>query len=252
MTSRTVFAIVLFAAAAGFGLPCARAFGESANTDYKQGQAAEAREDYDTAFEDFQKAYNKDPKDARFRIALSRVRVTASSVHVTKGRKLALAGDSQGALGEFLHAAEIDPGNEAAQQEIARLRQKQGESAPVPEVGLPQPPAEAEQLETIESPPALKPVSNEPLSLHMAEDSKVVYQTVGKAAGINVLFDPDYHSNRIEVDLNNVSLLDALRIVSVMSEHLLAPGHRQYHLRGPEHSHQAAATSTSRPCRPSI
>jgi general secretion pathway protein D len=223
MTSRTIFAIVLLVAAASFGLPCAKVCAESANTDYKQGQVAEAREDYDTAFDDYQKAFNKAPKDARFRIALSRVRVTASSVHVTKGRKLAQAGDTQAALGEFLHAAEIDPGNEAAQQEIARLRQKQGESAPVPEVGLPQPPAEAEQLQTIESPPELKPVSNEPLSLHMAEDSKVIYETVGKAAGINVLFDPDYHSTRFEVDLTNVSLLDALRIVSVMSNTFWRP-----------------------------
>ena len=223
MSSKTAFAMILLAAAAGLGLPCARAFGESANSDFKQGQAAEAREDYDTAFEDFQKAFNKDPRDARFKIALSRVRVTASSVHVTRGRKLAQAGDSQAALGEFLHAAEIDPSNEAAQQEISRLRQKQGENAPVPEVGLPQPPAEAEQLETIESPPELKPVSNEPLSLHMAQDSKVVYETVGKAAGVNVMFDPDYHGTRIDVDLNNVSLLDALRIVSVMSNTFWRP-----------------------------
>ena len=114
-----------------------RLYAESANTDYKQGQAAEAREDYDTAFDDYQKALKKNPKDARFKIALARVRVTASSVHVSNGRKLERAGDTQGALGEFLHAAEIDPSNEAAQQEIARLRQKQGESAPVPDVGLP-------------------------------------------------------------------------------------------------------------------
>ncbi len=223
MKSRTLFAIVLFAAAAGFGLTGAKLFAESANTDFKQGQAAEAREDYDTAFDDFQKAFNKDPKDTRFRIAISRIRVTASSVHVSKGRKLAQAGDSQGALAEFLHAAEIDPGNEAAQQEIAHLRQKQGESAPVSEIGLPEPSAEAAELQSISSPPELKPVSSEPLSLHMAEDAKVVYQTIGKAAGVNVLFDPDYHSTRIDVDLNNVSLLDALRIVSVMSNTFWRP-----------------------------
>jgi general secretion pathway protein D len=223
MTSRTVLAILLFAVAAGFGLSGARLYAESANTDFKQGQAAESREDYDAAFDDFQKAFNKDPRDTRFKIALARVRVTASSIHVTKGRKLAHAGDNQGALGEFLHAAEIDPSNEAAQQEISRIRQKQGGSAPVPEVGLPEPPAEAEELQNIESPPELKPVSNEPLSLHMAEDSKVVYETVGKAAGINVMFDPDYHSTRIDVDLNNVSLLDALRIVGVMSDTFWRP-----------------------------
>jgi general secretion pathway protein D len=223
MTSRTLFAIVLFAAVAGFGLPCARVCAESANADFKQGQAAEAREDYDTAFDAYQKAFNKDPRDTRFRIALSRVRVTASSVHVSKGRKLEQAGDAQGALSEFLHAAEIDPSNEAAQQEIARIHQKQGESAPVAEAGIPQPPAQAEALQSIASPPELKPVSNEPLSLHMAEDSKVVYETVGKAAGVNVLFDPDYHSARIDVDLNSVSLLDALRIVGVMSNTFWRP-----------------------------
>ena len=60
-------------------------------------------------------------------------------------------------------------------------------------------------------------MSNEPLTLHMIEDSKTVYQAIGKAAGINVLFDPDYISKRVQVDLNNVSLLDALRIVGTMS-----------------------------------
>ena len=57
----------------------------------------------------------------------------------------------------------------------------------------------------------------------MTEDAKVVYQAIGKAAGINVLFDPDYNSKRIQVDLNNVSLLDALRIVGTMSNTFWRP-----------------------------
>jgi len=51
----------------------------------------------------------------------------------------------------------------------------------------------------------------------------VVYQAIGKAAGINVLFDPDYTAKRITVDLNNESLLDALRIVGVMSNTFWRP-----------------------------
>ena len=78
-------------------------------------------------------------------------------------------------------------------------------------------PGRQEEIDSIGSPAQLKPMSNEPLTLHMVEDSKVVYQAVGKASGINVLFDPDYISKRIQVDLNNVSLLDALRIVGTMS-----------------------------------
>jgi general secretion pathway protein D len=223
MASRWSFVLALLLAVAGLGFFAARLFAESANSDFKQAQAAESREDYDTAFELYQKAYNRDPKDTRFTIALARIRTTDSSAHITKGRKLFQSGDVQGALAEFLHAAEIDPGNEAAQQEIARVRQRQGANAPAPEVGLPQPAGEAQELDEVEAPPLLRPLTNEPLSLHMAEDAKVVYQAIAKAAGINVLFDPDFNSKRIQVDLNNVSLLDALRIVGVLSDTFWRP-----------------------------
>jgi general secretion pathway protein D len=199
------------------GLSSLRLHAESGSSYFKQGESAEARGDYDTAFDDYQKAYAKDPKDLRFRTALYRVRVTDSAVHVSKGRKLMKAGDEQGALVEFLHAAEIDPGNEAAQQEIAKVRQRQGEQEPRTDAGLPQEAGTQDNLESMGAPAELKPLSNEPVTLHMTEDAKVIYQAVGKAAGVNILFDPDYTSKRIQVDLNNVSLLDALRILGAMS-----------------------------------
>ncbi len=191
---------------------------QSANTLFKRGENAEAKEDYDGAFDLYQKAQAKAPKDLAVRTALARVRVTASAVHLTNGRKLIQAGDEQGALVEFLHAAEIDPGNEAAQQEIAKLRLKHGEATrPGTEVSTPQESSTSEELDTMSAPVELKPISNEPLTLHYTEDAKVIYQAIGKAAGINVLFDPDYTSKRIQVDLTNMNLLDALRIVGTLS-----------------------------------
>lgn len=217
------FPIALIVAITGIAASAPRLRAESANSDFRQGQNAEAREDYDAAFDDYQKALARNPKDERFKIAVARIRVTASSVHVSKGRKLYAAGDIQGALAEFLHAGEIDPSNEAAQQEIARVRQRQGQGSASPEVAIPEAPEAAEQLGEVGSPVGLKPLSNEPLTLHYTEDAKVVYQAVGKAAGINVLFDPDYNSKRIQVDLNNVSLMDALRIVGTMSNTFWRP-----------------------------
>ena len=110
------------------GLSSVPLHAQSAKTLFKRGQTAEANEDYDTAYNDYQKALAKAPKDLTYRTALVRVRVSASAMHMTKGRKLLAAGDEQGALAEFLHASEIDPSNEAAQQEIAKVRQKHGES----------------------------------------------------------------------------------------------------------------------------
>jgi general secretion pathway protein D len=46
---------------------------------------------------------------------------------------------------------------------------------------------------------------------------------VGKIAGINVLFDPDYTGKRVQVDLQNVSLMDALHILGVLSNTFWRP-----------------------------
>jgi len=190
---------------------------------FKHGEAAEAREDYDTALDLYQKALAKAPNDLTYKTALYRVRVSASGMHMAKGRKLLQGGDEQGALVEFLHAAEIDPGNEAAQQEIAKARKRHGELPSQGDTSLSGEAAKEQDLDSIGSPVSLKPLSNEPLTLHYSEDAKVVYQAIGKAAGINVLFDPDYTSKRIQVDLSNSSLLDALRIVGTMSNTFWRP-----------------------------
>jgi general secretion pathway protein D len=118
---------------------------------------------------------------------------------------------------EFIRASEIDPSDQAVQQQIEKVRALHKELAPPNTTGIPGSAGEASSLDTIASPVQLRPVSNEPLTLHMVQDSKVIYQAVGQAAGINVLFDPDYTGKRIQVDLTNVSLLDALRIVGTLS-----------------------------------
>jgi general secretion pathway protein D len=199
----------------------ARAKEDSAKKLYARGQAAESREDYDAAYEYFKKAYAKSSNDLRMRAAYYRLRQTASSLHVTDGRKLLDKGDQQGALSQFLRATEIDPGNEAAIQQISHLRSLQPPAPILNETSISD---EGEaSIEDVGSPAVLKPVSNEPLTLHYAEDSKNVYQAIGKAAGINVLFDPDYNGKRIQIDVTNMSLLDALRVVGTVSNTFWRP-----------------------------
>ncbi len=221
--ARQRFWIALFAISL---LTCsseARLNAQSAKSLYAAGKAAEQRDDFDTAFQDYQKAYAKDPKDLRFRTALYRVRGSASAQHIAKGRQLAQTGDYQNALTEFLRAGEVDPGNEAVTQEVNALRLKMGSSSTGAAGAAPELSAAEQEINSMGSPVQLKPVSNEPLTLHMSEDSKVVYQAIGRAAGINVLFDPDYTSKRVQVDLTNSTLLDGLRIVGVLSNTFWRP-----------------------------
>jgi general secretion pathway protein D len=180
-------------------------------------ESAEAREDYDTAYDLYQKAVAKDSRDLIYKTALYRVKVSAAGMHMGRGRKLLQGGDEEGALSEFIHAATIDPGNEASLQEIAKIRKGRGETQPQGEARLPINAAQGRKLKAMGEPVELKPLSNEPLTLHYSEDAKVVYMAIGKAAGINVLFDPDYISKHVQVELNNSSLLNALRVVGSMS-----------------------------------
>jgi general secretion pathway protein D len=182
---------------------------------YAAGQTAEAKDDAIMAYEDYYQAWKLEPKNLRYKTAYERVRFVAASAHVSKGEKLLAQNSITDALTEFLRALEIDPSNELAHQDIQKARDQLSSPKANQETSIPE--NKSEELSEVGSPVQLKPISNEPLTLHMTEDSKVVYQTVGKAAGINVLFDPEYTSKRIQVDIANVSLLDALRIVGVSS-----------------------------------
>jgi general secretion pathway protein D len=202
-------------------LPVVHAKGKSAKALYKAGQTAEAKDDYLTAYEDYAAAYQKEPTNLYYKTSYQRLKFTAAAVHTHQGEKLRDQGDMNGAMTEFLRALEIDPSNELAQQDI-RITKEKIAATPTHE------PAETPQSEApladIASPAQLTPTSNEPITIHMpSEDSKVVYQTIGKLAGINVLFDPDYTGKRISVDLQNVSLMDALHIVGVISNTFWRP-----------------------------
>ncbi len=211
-TSRTLLLVSFLT-----GLAVLGAQAQSAKTWDKHGQDAEARQDYDTAFEDFRQAVLKKPTDLRYKARLERVRFLAGTGHVDRGRLLKQNGDLNGAAAEFTRAIEIDPGNQTAQQEL-QLIQKQ--MAIPSAAALQQMSTQEEVLKDIGAvagPIELKPVSNDPITIHAVEDVKNIYQAIGKTAGLNVLFDPDYTSKRIPVDLTNVSLADALRIVGTIA-----------------------------------
>ena len=229
------------------------AHAQSASTWNKRGQDAEAREDYDAAFEAYRQAYLKKPQDIRYKERYERLRFQSANQHVDRGRVLRQSGDIGGAINEFARALQIDPGNQAAAQEL-ELTQKpttpggkpqasaaeavggginnQALSNAGPEAKVLIPGVDEEtphqrevrqEIDSLSAPPRLQPVSNDPITLNAVEDVKNIYTAIGKAAGLNVIFDPKYNSIRIPVNLVNVSLYDALRIVGTLSKTFWRP-----------------------------
>lgn len=188
---------------------------ESASADYRKGRAAEEAGDVLGAFAAYKQAWQLKPRDLRYRTTYERVRVAASSELVKQGERLVEAKSPATALAAFLRALDIDPGNELAEANAARLEQQlQKKDEPTKAVS---------SLPEAEAPVKLAVAGSGPVTLHMVEDSRIVYQTIGKIAGLNVLFDPEYASKRIQVDLQNVTAIDALRIVSEVSNTFWKP-----------------------------
>lgn len=199
------------------------AIADKAKTAYAKGEDAEARQNYEGAYEFYKQAYDLKPKDLRYRTSFERLRSKTAMFIVHQGIVLRDAGKLEEALAQFQKAAQIDPSLFSAQQEMKRTLQMIEEKLnPLPQAAGP-PSGIERRLREAGGPVELAPISNTPLTIHSTDDAKLIYETVGKLAGVNVLFDPDYVSKRIKVELNGVTLEEALRIVALASKTFWRP-----------------------------
>ncbi len=195
------------------------AIADKAKDLFAKGQDAEARQQYEVAYGFFKQAYDLKPKDLRYRSAFERIRFEAATSIVHRGQKLRDDGKLDEAVGEFQKALEIDPSLFIARQELNRtVKIINDQRNPPPQAAGP--PAGLERrVHDASGPVELAPISSVPITVKMlATKSDVVYRTVGQLAGINVLFDPDYTARVINVDLNGVTLEEALEITALESK----------------------------------
>jgi general secretion pathway protein D len=199
------------------------AIADKAKTLYEKGQDAEARQNYEAAYDLYKQAYDLRPKDLRYRSGFERMRFKAAATLVHHAEGLRDEGKLQEALAEFQKAALIDPSLFIAQQEMKKTLQmiNDKENPPPQAAG---PPSNLEKkIREAPGPVELAAISVVPITVKLTEDSKVIYQTIGQLAGVNVLFDPDYTSRRIKVELNGVTLEDALEITALESKTFWRP-----------------------------
>src|SRR5207302_239579 len=198
---------------------------DKAKSLYNKGRDAEARQNYESAYDLYKEAYDLKPKDIRYRAAYERIRFLAGASHVHRGQLLRDAGKLDESMVEFQKAAAIDPSSYIAQQEIRRTQRMIDTAKGTPPQGAANRPTDSfkKMLESAGGPIELAPISNVPITLKLTEDTKVIYDTVGKLAGINVLFDPDYTSRRVRIELNGVTLNEALQIVALESKTFWRP-----------------------------
>jgi general secretion pathway protein D len=199
------------------------AIADKAKTLYEKAEDAEARQNYEAAYDFYKQAYDLKPKDLRYRASFERMRFKTATTLVHQGQVLRDQGKLQEALADFQKAALIDPSLFSAQQELKKTLQMINDRENPPPQAAGPPGSLERKIREAGGPVELAPISNTPLTIKATDDSKVIYETIGKIAGINVLFDPDYTSRRIKVELNGVTLQDALEITALESKTFWRP-----------------------------
>jgi general secretion pathway protein D len=202
----------------------------------KDGQMAEARREYDKALELFEQALNQDPTDQGYQLAVRRARFQASQSHVDLGQKLRQAGKLEESIAEFQKAFSLDPSSTIAEQELRRTfemikrekekkEQGQTEEASPEDRGLTPGQQARKEMEdkvaTMLGVPDLKP-SSQRVNLKLNNQPvKVLWETLGKVAGINVMFDQDFitqSTRNYSYEANNIAIEEVFDNLAVMTK----------------------------------
>ncbi len=193
------------------------------NKDFAAGKKAQELQDYDTALANYERALRSDPSNVEYKLRAVQMRFEDGQYHLEQGRKDRDKGQLEMALAEFQRAAAVDPSNAAAEQEVKHtlelMAARSATTAPKPAASS----TPSIDSELLAAPPELKPLSREPINFRATEDARTVFETIGKLAGLSVLFDPDFVSRRISVELPGVTLEQALDAVSLESKAFWKP-----------------------------
>ena len=212
-----------------------------------EARQEEAKGNLDHALQLAEQALEQDPSDPGYQLEVRRVRFEDGEAHVKKGQQLRNTGKLSEALAEFEKAYGIDPASDIAMQEIKRTREMiRRNSSPGNNPGAAQQSQEDKERDKTLTPaelarklaqdrtdsllpiPELRPLNGDLIDLKMTNQRpRVLFETVAKLAGINVLFDPEYDAQQTirsqSIDLSRTTLDQALDQLSIISKSFWKP-----------------------------
>ena len=172
---------------------------------FRAGESAERLQDYDRAVLEYQKAVQGAPDNVQYRRALERARLRASNDHTNMARRLSGRGLYNEALNEYRLALELNPDAPGVAEEMRDLEARRDKGA----ASLQEAKARARERAL----PGLDVGADaqQPLGLVFRGASlREAYLALGRAAGINVTFDPSFQDQVVSLDLKDVGFDQAL------------------------------------------
>jgi general secretion pathway protein D len=177
---------------------------QTLSMDYRQGVKAEMNQRYEDAVAMYQKAALENPNDPVYRLALVRARASATLYFLGSARYLVSQNKKTEAEINYRKALFFDPQNFKAAEELKALTT---------------PPAKPKAAERIEGPVRLKG-TGEALNLSFRNDVSLrsIFQTLGRVAGVNFLYDDTFRDTNLAIDLTGKDLQQAVNFLCVASK----------------------------------
>jgi general secretion pathway protein D len=178
---------------------------QTLSLDYRQGAKAEMNQRYEEAVQYYQKAALDNPNEPTYRLALVRARTSASLYFLQMARTLVAQNKKMEAEVNYKKALFFDPQSFRAAAELKALTA---------------PPEKARKAaERLEGPVQLKG-SGEPLNLSFRNDVSLrsIFQTLGRVAGVNFLYDDTFRDTNLAIDLTGKELQQAIAFLCVASK----------------------------------
>jgi len=178
---------------------------QTLSLDYRQGAAAEMNQKYEEAVKFYQKAALNSPNEPVYRLALVRARLAASLSFLQTARTLVAQNKRKEAEINYQKALVFDPQNFQAAEELKALTAPREKAKP--------------NGGRIEGPVQLKSLG-EPLNLSFRNDVSLrsIFQTLGRVAGINFLYDDTFRDTNLAIDLSGKDLQQAVNFLCVASK----------------------------------
>src|SRR3954453_19819484 len=136
------------------------ALADKAKDLFDKGRDAEARQQYEAAFDFFRQAYQLKPKDLRYRAAFEHARFDAGAEAVHRGQQLREEGKLPEAVAEFQKALAIDPSSFIAKQELTRTLKMINDQQNPPPQAAGAPASLERKISEAGGPVELAPISN--------------------------------------------------------------------------------------------
>jgi len=213
------------------GLTASGLHAKTRHVDKTLTEAVEAERagEFDKAYALVQKGLSGKSGDIAYQLEATRIRFETAAYHVHHAQQVRESGKTEEALKELELASSIDPSSSIAAQELRRTRQiLQHDTDPKSLTPLQQQKKdENARIDRIQPAPELRALSNQPINLTMTNRPKVLFDTLGRLAGVNVIFDPDYDTqNPVKqqtIELTNATLQQALDYIALVTKSYWKP-----------------------------